>query len=292
MNTRTLSTITMVLAMIFPLFITSCGGSSGGSIATKYLKSLGMTAYDLDTNIIALNPEIVVQQNDDGSVYLGMLIGISGSERSKQMATFSDIESISFVIYDKYGSKRLDSLHSSDITKSGLGGSATSMMASAGVVWDPESTPPREFNLMSLIRSSTGIYLIPKFASLPELTRTDPILLTLELEEKSDGVKFTLIAKRVSEAPVTEFLPTGETFRIEIYSGPIPVWSTSDGQSFTQATGPVEPEDIGDTEKFTTIWNGQTREGKASSGVYTVVATIPAKPTPYTVRKEFEWKAK
>ncbi len=292
MNTRNFSSLITAFAMTLPLLLTSCGGSTSGSIATKYLKSLGMTAYDLDTNIAALDPEVVVQQNDDGSIYLRMLVGVGGSDRSEQMATFSDLESISFVIFNKGGTKRLDSLHSSDVTKSGLGGTATSMMASAGVTWDPEETPPREFNLMTLIRSGSGMWLIAKLARLPELARTDPILLTLYHQEKSDGIKFTLTAKRVSEAPVTEFLPTGETFRIEVYDGPLPVWSSSDGKAFTQSTGPVEPEGVGERKKFSATWNGQTPTGPARNGVYTVVATIPAKPTPYTIRKEFDWKAK
>jgi flagellar hook assembly protein FlgD len=79
-------------------------------------------------------------------------------------------------------------------------------------------------------------------------------------------------------------------YRIEVYEGPVQIWSSSFGKSFTQNITKVEPDKIGETVVYQSFWDGTENNGKAApTGTLTVVATIPAKPKPYVVRKEFNW---
>ena len=289
MNTRYISAILLLTALSLPIGMSACGGSKESTVGNSYLKRIGLTPYDLDTGIAGLNPEIVVQPNDDGTLYLGVLIGVGERERSMRLGTITELKSFSFIVFDTDG-KWIDSLYTDDITRSGLGGRATSIMASAGTTWKPDAAAPHRFRLVTLINTESGTWLKEVVATLPEMIASDPIVLTLDPEEKSGGIEFILKARRVKEPPVTEQLPTSETHRIEIYEGPISIWSSSDGKSFTQAIGKVEPDDVGETATYKVFWNGNTRSGTpARRGTYTIVGTIPAKPTPYTIRKEFEW---
>ena len=286
MNRQSISGFLFLLIL---LGISACGGSTDSAVGNSYLKRVGMTPFDLDTNIAALNPEVVVQPNEDGTIYIGSLIGVGERQRSSLIGTISELKSFSYILYNEKG-KMIDSLYTDDITRSGLGGRATSMMASAGTTWTPPEAAPKSLRVITLIRTESGTWLKEVAATLPEQIATDPIILTLDINEKSEGVEFVMTAKRLQEALVTEHLPTSEMYRFEVYEGPIPVWSTSDGQMFAQVNTPVEPDKVGETTTYKALWNGRQRTGAIKKGTYTVVATIPAKPTPYTIRKEFQWR--
>ena len=288
MNRIKFSALSLTTGILLSLSLFACGGSKDSTAGNSYLKRIGLTPYDLDTNIAALNPEIAVQPNDDGSIYLGVLIGVGERERSSRLGTISELKSFTFITFNLDG-EMMDSLYTDDITRSGLGGRATSLMASAGTTWNPSDFSSKKFRLVTLIRTESGLWLKEVAATLPEMAEVDPIVLNLTSEKKSEGVEFTLTAKRVSEPLVTEQLSTSETHRIDIYDGPILVWSSSDGQMFAQVISTVEPSKVGETTTYKVLWNGKTRTGNAKNGTYTVAATIPAKPNPYTVRKEFLW---
>lgn len=267
--------------------LVSCGGSkeSGGSF---YMKRVGITSADLDKSIAAISPQLVIEQQDDRSFYLGMTASAAG-EGSPQMAALNSIRSVGFIVFDADGNL-IDSLYTERIGRSGLGGGDASLTASAGTEWRPAPPVPQKLRIVMYMRTSGGVWPKEVITSFDEPLYAEPVVLNLDYAPSGNGLEFVLTAQRVAEAPEGEYLPSSEAFRIEVYNGPTLYWSSSRGKAFAQMIGQVEPSEIGGKAEYRAVWPGVDSTGKAAGkGALTVVATIPAKPNPYTVRKEIQW---
>lgn len=283
----------VILPIIFPMSVVlaSCGGSrtDGGGL---YMKRVGWTATDLDKDVGALKPQFVVEEGDGGGLYLGMTASAGGAEDSPQMRALNSIQSVSFIAFDSDGNL-LDSLRTDRIIRSGLGGPESSLAASAGVTWNPASPIPQKLHLVMVIRSSSGVWPKEVLTSFDAPLYSEPIVLDLDYAPRGKGLEFVLTARRVTETKGEEYLPSAEMYRIELFNGPTRLWSSSGGKAFAQVIGPVDPDEIGEKIEYRAVWNGTDATGApARSGALTVVATIPAKPNPYTLRKEIEWTAR
>ena len=196
----------------------------------------------------------------------------------------STIESASFVIIDNDGDP-VDSLYTDDVQMSGLGGTEGASILAAGTDWTLDSEVPESFTLITIVRADDRVWVRQAKTTLPIMEGLDPIQLDIEIEELGEGkLRLTLLAHRVDDAPVTERLPNGEKFRLTIFDGYNPIWSSSDGKVFTSAIEKVEPQDIGDREEWVVEW-----EGSAKSGDLTIEGRIPAAPSPYVVRKGYRY---
>ena len=277
---------TVSILLIAPLLLiglVGCGGSK--AVGNSYLKRIGKTPFDIDSSIHALRPEIVVEPTIGRELYLGVKIGSDGRSTV-------DISSASFITFDLDGDI-IDSLFTDRVDKSGIATSPGSSMTRAGVNWTPPSGIDKEFRLVVILNAPERMWLREVLATLPPPVDAEPIELTLTVDEVDRGLDFLLRAERVTETDGAEYLPSGERFRIEIFDGPTRIWSSSDDQMFTQATTTVEPEEVGDVVTYRTSWQGMRSDGiPVKSGAYTIVATIPAIPHAYTVRKEIRWTAR
>lgn len=281
------------LVLVLPaLASVSCGGSKSAGTGNSYLKRIGLEPTELDRSIASLNPDMVVEFQDKGNIYLGMTAGGSGTGSSPAMKAIADIRSVSFIIFDDKGTM-LDSLYTDVITRSGIGEPESSSLAvSAGVSWRPRPPAPQQYHMIMLIRSVEGAWMREVRTSFDVPLYTESLLLDLKHSRKGAGLSFTLTAERVMEPETEEYLPSGETYRITVYDGPTRLWSSSDGKMFTQAVSPVAPEELGEKVRYEAFWNGTGPAGQAAtSGALTIEAMIPAKPTPYILREEIQWNA-
>lgn len=117
-----------------------------------------------------------------------------------------------------------------------------------------------------------------------------PLRLALEIEPRDIGLTFILRITRTGARPDGEYLPSAERFRIEIrsLSGHV-VWNSSANVMFAQVIGVVDPARIGETIEHRAVWDGTTGSQGVDMppGEYTVTATIPSRPLPYQIQKEF-----
>ena len=281
-----------LVLLLTALAFVSCGGSKSAGTGNSYLKRIGLEPTAMDKSIASLNPDMVVEFQDKGNIYLGMTAGGSGAGSSPAMKAIADIQSVSFIIFDDKGTM-LDSLYTDVITRSGIGEpESASLAVSAGVSWRPRPPAPQQYHMIMLIRSAQGAWMREVRTSFDVPLYTESLLLNLQHSRKGSGLNFTLTAERVMEPETEEYLPSGEMFRITVYSGPTRLWSSSDGKMFTQAVGAVEPEKLGEKVTYEAFWNGAGPEGQPTpSGALTIEAVIPAKPAPYILREEIQWNA-
>lgn len=277
-----------VLVTVFTINAVGCGGSSGNA-GNRYLERIGVRTYQFDADLVELNPELVVNRHAPRQIYLGFLASASDPS-SRRMQTVQRISSASFVLLDDAG-QILDSLYTDDITRSGVGGRDGSIVASGGATWHTSESTPKTFNLVTILRTGDGgIWVRQVRTSVPMMSDFDPVTLTLGIERQGSGLSFTLKATRNIIPGETEYLPSGETHRITIYDGPVKIWSSADGQMFTQAIRKVEPDRVGETTTWTVRWDGRGSDGNpVSAGLYTIEGLIPAQPTPYYVREDYRW---
>ena len=289
---RLYSGILFLSILFFAFLLSSCGSSKSDGVGNSYLARIGVAATDLDRNIAALKPEFVVEFQEKGGLYLGMAAGGAGASSSQQIKTIGDIQSVSFIVFDEKG-RLLDSMYTDVITRSGLAEpESASLVISAGVAWRPKPPAPQEFHLIMLVRSHSSVWIRETVTSFDLPLYTESILLDLKHTQKGKGLEFILSAERVAEPSGEEYLPSSEAFRITLFNGPTRLWSSSEGMAFTQAIGPVEPQELGGKVEYRVLWNGTDTNGQqAKRGALTVEALIPAKPAPYVLRKEIQWNA-
>lgn len=139
-----------------------------------------------------------------------------------------------------------------------------------------------------------------------ELTKTDQatngtvstngrLKLFLDVGSVDDGTRFALRVERLKPAAENEYLPSAEEVRFQVRDpAGRTIWDSSDGMMFAQVIGTVRPAAVGATVTHETVWNGlkSTTRKPAAAGTYTVVASIPSRPLPYFIQKEFSYSGR
>jgi hypothetical protein len=133
-----------------------------------------------------------------------------------------------------------------------------------------------------------------KFILPPVGAKQEPIptiTLTGSVEERTDtSALFVAMAERHRIIP-NEYFPSGERLRVTILDGSVIVWSSEQGQFYTQALSPVEPKFVDQVKRYEMQWNGKNQRGEPlPPGRYTVQLMLPVKPHPYSSTMEFSWK--
>ena len=290
-------------AVIIPMLValvaaTGCGSSRGTT--TTGGAGLDRVAIERQSSPVyeSLHPTFDVFPNGDGTYSFIFSAGASGTSDAPTMRLLRGIVEVSFTVHDGSGAM-IDSLGTTDIPTSGIAGAdgAASLTATGRVAWRPRSalTPPMQV----VMRASGAEGVIVRIAELPMTSRgeiapssAERLALTLTSEERAGRLDFVLEVERVGPGAPDEYMPSGEQFRIEIFGDAGErVWSSSAGQMFTQALGPVLPARVGERVSYRASFDGRndvTHESLAP-GRYSIVATIPAKPSPYVLREELTW---
>lgn len=259
-----------------------------------------VTHDPVDTMLAQLDPEFTITHTHGRTYLLSFAVGAGGASGSPSVATVRRIVSFSVQIFAPDG-KQLASLATQDINTSGMPNTETnqiSLTAAGGVEWEATSDlAPGTYAVMSLQSDRGSVVRRLGFpgAELEAPSARKSIVMTLESEDRAGGVEFILTARRVAQGPDDEYLPSGEKFRIELRSSVNEtIWSSSDGKMFTMAIGPVEPDEVGEEVVYRVLWDGRSdlTHSRATPGSYTIMATIPAKPTPYILREEFTWSGR
>ncbi len=251
----------------------------------------------VDVALQAEEPDFYVNYTDGkpGDNYtLGFSVG--GSAASHRIRSFE--ARIFSALGSRLAAITTDRIDASGITNASTG--AVSGMMYGSMTWSADVGAGSYAVL--LLRTDSGVVAryVPfpggDQAAAPEAAPRGRILaMALTSDRRGTGVEFRLSVNRRAGAPEGEYLPSGEKFRIELIDdGGRTIWSSSRGRSFTQAIGSVDPAEVGGETEYRAVWDGRDdlAHGRAAPGTYRIVATIPAKPTPYILREEFTWSGR
>jgi hypothetical protein len=122
--------------------------------------------------------------------------------------------------------------------------------------------------------------------------RSGTLELAPEVESTAHGLIFRLRVRRRLPPP-SEYFPSSERLRVELFDGVKQVWSSAAGVMFLQVIGEVEPRQPGEEQLYEYRWDGQLRTGEAlPAGRYRVCMSLPAQPQQYVVCLPLEWDGK
>jgi hypothetical protein len=291
MSLRTLSLSLPLLA----LAALGCGSSrtasgSSGPLDRAAIERSSSPLYE------SLNPQFNVVPAPGGGYTFIFSAGASGTSDSPDMRALRSINSVTFTVYAPDG-RAYDSLTTNDVPTSGVqnSGGGASLTATASAEWRPSDAPPPGTRVIARAYATDGV--IVRMAEVPPLpptatTRRDRLILELDVEERGGMTEFILTVERLAPPMPDEYLPSGERYRIELFDqGGQRVWSSSSGQMYTQALGPVVPEKVGERVVYRAMFDGMSDETHArlEPGRYRIVATVPAQPRPYVIREELTW---
>lgn len=106
---------------------------------------------------------------------------------------------------------------------------------------------------------------------------------TLKLYPNQDKNGFGMYAVRIAKKPDDEYIPSAETFRIEISDLKNRVlWNSREGNNYTQVVKQVEPEEVSKYHYYNIEIPNNGNIKPISTGMYNVSLMIPAKKTPYS----------
>lgn len=286
------------LALLMAAMASGCSSTkSAESTGDNRLTKLAAPVGPIDPALEALAPRFFATPRPDGTYYIGFSANAGGSPTSPNLVALRGIHSLSAEIYAP-DNHRIDSLGTQAIIASGTmqgEGDQVSITGTGGVLWKPASTPPPGTVVLITIRGDHGMLgrLVTVVPDAWESAETDHSrILHMSIESRDIGagnVEFTLRVDRIAPSPAGEYLPTAEKFRIEVRNDLNEiVWSTATGKIYAQSTGAVEPIETGKEVEYRAIWNGMSEfdHAPAPPGTYSIIATIPAKPTPYVLREE------
>lgn len=302
---RLLTFAGMISLMVAISWITTgCKGSIQTADSTGAdIPDGAVPSEPIDSALDKLNPQFAVTPLGGRRYSLTFVVGAGGPPSSPGMAAIRSINSLAAQIYSADGTQ-LASLATQDVTISGTGNAANgtqSLMASGGIEWSAEkNVEPGTYAIMMAHTEKGVVMRRLSFPSSDGAEAKKPVAgkilhMWVESNDRAGGVEFTLHVSRLAPGPEGEYMPSGEKFRIELENSVgETIWSSSRGKSFTQAIGEVEPIGVGEEVTYRILWDGRDRTSaaKAPPGVYRIVATIPAKPTPYTIREEFTWSGR
>lgn len=254
---------------------------------------MAVTTDIIDPELEDLDPIFTVTQVGEKYV-LAVQASASGLSGSPAMTALRSIRSITFQIYSN-DDDLADELTTEEFTTSGVMNAESgesSLTGSASVTWEGNPGPDAYAIMIAHTPHGYVTRRTPFPSGSGSASATSSIELDLELEDRGPGVEFILTARRVAAGPAGEYLPSGEQFRIEIQNDVgETIWSTSQGRAYTQSTGPVEPQAVGEQKIYRVFWDGRSDLSRTtlSPGRYRIVARIPARPQPYMLREELNW---
>lgn len=303
MNIQSLSAAVMLAAAI-GLGAGGCKSSQNSDMAEAgALPTAKMIVPpdSVDPALERIEPQFAVTHLADRRYSLSFRGGAGGRSNSEGMNALHSITSLSFQIYAPDG-RQLGSVATQDITTSGVANSETneaSLTAFGGVEWEsPGAISPGTYAI-AVLRSDRGALArrveFPGNGAQSPAAAEKSVDMKLDVRSTSGGVEFTLTARRVSPGPEEEYLPSGEKYRIELRSDVgETIWSSSHGKVFTMALGPMQPGEVGSEVTYREYWNGKDQLTRMAvpPGVYRIIATLPAQPTPYILREEFTWSGR
>ena len=127
-----------------------------------------------------------------------------------------------------------------------------------------------------------------------DYTEANPMELTPFTSAVNDTtMEVGVIARRVF-VPAGEYLPSSENVRLIISDDKGTVVYRSDfGQSFLQLVTTVEPQNVGQMQRYVVPWNGRNlQKERVADGTYSAEVIIPARPDPYSATIEIPWPPK
>jgi hypothetical protein len=287
------------LTVSLALLALATAGCSSSRTAGEAGRTLDRAAVERQSSPVLeiLNPHFDVVPTPEGPYALIFSAGASGTSDSPSMRALRSIREVSFVVFDPDG-RAIDSMRTTEIPTSGIQNSdgGASLTATARVEWAPGTAPA--LGTRVLMRATADDGEILRLAEVPPplanaTVRRDRLALSLETEQRGPStLEFLFTVERTAPAAPEEYLPSGERFRIEIVSetGELQ-WSSSHGQMFTQAIGPVVPAEVGERAVYRATFDGMSDEThqRLAPGRYRVIATVPAKPRAYVLREELAW---
>ncbi len=298
--TQLLSTVTMA-AVVLGLGIGGCRSSQtyeGGEMASA---ASVIPPDSVDSELEKIDPQFTITRISERRYSLRFRGSGGGASQSASLNALHSLASLSFQIYAPNG-RQLASIATQEINTSGTANTETeqtSLTAFGGVEWDsPEPLAPGTFAI-AILRSDHGA--LARRVEFPGSDGASPaasaasVAMLLDVRSSGSGVEFTLTARRAAQGPADEYLPSGEKYRIELRNDVgETIWSSSTGKVFTMAIGPMAPGPVGSEVKYREFWNGRDEQTRMATppGVYRIIATIPAKPTPYILREEFTWSGR
>lgn len=250
----------------------------------------------IDPAIDALDVDFAVNVYATGeySIYFSVGAGSNATEPAANAAR--SIDSFTVTWYAPDGSA-LGRSGTSDISSSGTLNTEThrsSITVYGMTSWKPDAPLKSGSYAVAVVSGSNGGRArrleLPSSAP-PRRGNARGLNISIEPASRGAGVEFRITVERLAPAPEGEYLPTGEKVRVEILSRGEEIWSTATGRMFTQMIGSVDPLGVGERAEYRETWSGRNQASGAETlpGRYDVVVTIPAKPTPYIIREEFNY---
>jgi len=287
------------------MMLAACALAAGCASPLK----LAGDGREAEKEAIGSDPVDVALQAQEPDFYVNYAGGTPGDDYTIGFSVGSSpasqrIRSFEARIFNAYGS-RLAQITTDRIDASGTANGSTgtvSGMIYGSTAWSADVGAGTYAVL--LLRTDSGV--VARYVPFPggeqaaaptrEAALHERILaMVLTSERRGSGTEFRLSVRRIAAPPDGEYLPSGEKFRIDVIDGSgRTVWSSSNGRSFTQAIGSVDPAEVGAETEYRAMWDGRDdlAHGRAAPGTYRIVATIPAKPTPYILREEFTWSGR
>ena len=147
--------------------------------------------------------------------------------------------------------------------------------------WDTEAARRSKRMVADISVVTSQEHLV--YRTVVEYSKANPMELTPFTTAVNDTlIEVGVIARRVF-VPAGEYLPSSENVRIIISdeNGTV-VYRSDFGQSFLQLVTTVEPQNVGQMQRYVVPWNGTNlQKERVADGMYKAEVIIPARPDPY-----------
>lgn len=165
--------------------------------------------------------------------------------------------------------------------------------------WNNPKMRTHELNVTITVYTDDDIFAITrKYSKLYDKMSVvcNGSMYLIPMEIKTGATKYVLGMAAIRQKTVEdEYLPSSEDFRAEIlsYKGKL-LWSSNYNMNYMTMIQKVQPTKIDSIHIYTLVWDGRKNDKKKMyTDDYTLRLTIPAKPNPYLIVKEFrpelEW---
>ena len=178
------------------------------------------------------------------------------------------------------------------VVSAGAPGSPETLQLVGEADWQSDAAKKADRAVMDVSVVTAKEHIIYRVTT--EFVEADPMELTAFTSPASDSIiDIGVIARRVF-IPPGEYLPTSENFRVIISdkNGTV-VFRTDAVGDFLPFVSLVEPQTIGQMQRFAIPWNGKDLSGTpVPEGEYQAEILIPAHPTPYRTTVMVPWPPK
>ena len=174
----------------------------------------------------------------------------------------------------------------------GAPGAAETVTIVGEASWDTDAARRSKRMVADVSVVTSQEHLI--YRTVVEYSKAEPMELTPFTSAVNDTtIEVGVIARRVF-VPAGEYLPSSENVRLIISDeqGAV-VWRSDAGQSFLQLVTTVEPQNVGQMQRYVVPWFGQNLlQQRVPDGMYKAEIIIPARPDPYKAWIEVPWPPK